>query len=226
MPVNGFYFSQLDKLQTSLVHMGNLAGGLVGDAVAALVSRDPVLAREVIERDNELDLLEDENEEHTIQIIALNQPVARDLRLVVALLRVNTTIERVGDLAVNIAQTALRLSDKPEMRPYVDIPRCYDLVREMWNDSMTCFATMDEQMARALRERDDKIDQANQETILQLIQISSENPSCIYQATNLLGVSKTLERIADLSVDISDEVVYVCRGEFRHARSFNGRRSA
>lgn len=226
MPVNGFYFSQLEKLQASLVRMGNLAGGLVGDSVAALVSRDPVLAREVIERDNELDLLEDENEELTIQIIALNQPVARDLRLVVALLRVNTTIERVGDLAVNIAQTAVRLSDKPEMRPYVDIPRCYELVRKMWDDSMVCFSTMDEQFARNLRDRDDMIDKANQETILQLLQISSDNPTCIYQATNLLGVSKSLERIGDLAVDISDEVVYVCRGEFRHARTHNGRKSA
>jgi phosphate transport system protein len=219
MPVNGFYFNQLERLQGSLVRMGELAGGLVADSVASLVARDPVLAREVIERDNELDRLEDENEEHTIQIIALNQPVAKDLRLVVALLRVNTTIERVGDLAVNIANAAIRISDKPEMKPYVDIPRCYDLVRNMWDDSIQCFSTLDEGMARALREKDDLIDRANQETIAQLLQISTSNPTCIYTATNLLGVSKALERIGDLAVDIADEVVYVCRGEFRHART-------
>lgn len=219
MPVNGYYFVQLERLQKSMVHMGDLAGTLLAESVAALVSKDPRLAEEVIARDSELDRLEDENEEHTIQIIALNQPVARDLRLVVALLRINTTIERVGDLAVNIAQTAIRLSDRPTMKPYVDIPSSYELVRSMWVDAMACFATMDEELARSLRERDDQVDRMNHQTIMQLLQISTDNPATIYQATNLLGVSKNLERIADLSVDIADEVVYVCRGEFRHARS-------
>jgi phosphate transport system protein len=219
MPVNGFFISHLHRLQDSMVRMGELAGSLVSDSVAALVTRDSVLAQEVILRDNELDRLEDEHEEHTIQMIALNQPVARDLRLIVALLRVNATIERVGDIAVNIAQTAQRLADKPVMRPYVDIPHSYDIVRSMWEDAIHCFSTLDESVAATLRERDDRIDRANQETILQLLQISTANPDYIYQATNLIGVSKSLERIGDLSVDIADEVVYARLGQLRHGRN-------
>ena len=219
MPVNGFYLSQVQRLQGSLTRMGELAGRLVADSVAAFVSRDLILAREVIERDLELNRLEDEHEELAIQIIALNQPVARDLRLLIAYLRINTAIEGVGDLAVNIAQSAVRIADRPTIRPYVDIPRTYELVRDMWDDSMRCFVNMDERLAAELRDRDDKIDKANQETIVQLIQISTEVPAQIYQATNFIGVSKNLERIGDLAVDIADEVVYAQRGELRHART-------
>lgn len=219
MPVSGYYLTQVDRLQTSVDRMGRLAGRLVGDAIAAVVAKDTTLAREVIERDNELDRLEDEHEELIIQIIALNQPVARDLRLLMALLRTNTTIERVGDIGVNVAQAAVRLADKPEIRPFVDIPRCYELVRGMWDDALRCFISMDEELASQLRDRDDQVDHLNEETIKQLLQISTESPGFIYQATNYIGISKSLEKIADQAVDIADEVIYARRGEFRHART-------
>lgn len=219
MPVSGTFLSQMERLQASIDSMGKLAGRIVGDAVASVVTKDTALARDVIRREDELDLLDDEHEEQIIQIIALNQPVARDLRMLMALLRTNTSIERVGDLATNIAQTTLRIADKPDLKPFVDIPRQYELVRSMWDDALACFASMDEPLAKELRDRDDQVDTLNEETIKQLIQISTENPSFIYQTTNFIGVSKSLERIADLSVDIADEVVYACKGEFRHART-------
>lgn len=219
MPINGFFLSQMQRLQASVLDMGDLAGRLVGDAVAAFVAKDPILAKEVIARDEELDRLEDEHEELTIQIIALNQPVARDLRLLIALLHVNASIERVGDLAGNIAGTALRLADKPTIKPYVDIPRNYELVRSMWDDALRSVSTLDEVLAHEIRERDDLVDRANEETILQAIQISTADPKQIYQATNIIGVSKALERIADIAVDVSDEVVYARLGELRHART-------
>lgn len=219
MPGSGFFLSQVDKLKDSLASMGELAGRQIADAVAAYVARDAILAQEVISRDSELDRLEDEHEELTIQIIALNQPVAGDLRMLVAFLRVNTSIERASDLAVNIAHTTLRLADKPPLRPYVDIPRTYDLVRRMWEDAIRCFATMDERLATELRDRDDQVDDINSETIRDLIAIGTQNPGQLYQVTNIIGVSKNLERAADLSVDIADEVVFVKSGKFRHART-------
>lgn len=219
MPVSFSYIHQVDALQHSLVRMGELAGRMMGDAVAAIVARDSVLAHDVIKRDCEMDSLEDEHEEHIIQVMALHQPVARDLRELVAYMRVNTSIERAGDLCLNIAHTAIRLADKPEIRPFVDIPRSYELVRKMWDDAIRTFAAMDVEAAEELRERDDLVDRANSDTIVQLIQISTDSPQQVYQATNIMGVSKALERIADLSVDIADEVVFACRGELRHART-------
>ncbi|CAN5409431.1 phosphate signaling complex protein PhoU [soil metagenome] len=219
MPVNAFYLTQIERLQASIVRMGNLAGKQLGDAVAAFVAKDTVLASEVIQRDEDLDRLEDEHEELTIQIIALNQPVARDLRFLVALLRINSTIERAADIASKVAKATIRLSDKPTIKPYVDIPRNYELVRSMWDDSIKCFETMDEALASELRDRDDILDRANEETIRQLIEISMENPSYIYQTTNFIGVSKAFEKIGDLGVDIADEVIYARRGILRHQRT-------
>ncbi len=219
MPVSGFYLSQVKRLQESLGHMGELANRQVGESVACFVTKDTVLAQEVIARDEELDRLEDEHEESIIQIIALNQPVARDLRLLIAYLRTNSSIERAGDLAVNIAKSAIRISDKPPMKPYVDVAQLYELVRALWDDGMRSLLTLDAKLAGELRDRDDKIDDLNQEIITQLIQIGTESPQHIYQATNLIGVSKNLERIADLAVDIADEVIYARLGELRHYRT-------
>lgn len=219
MPVNGFFLTQIDKAQRSIVQMGEHAATLLGKSVAAIMAKDVVLAREVINSDSDLDRMEDEHEETIIHLIALHQPVARDLRRLVAFLHVNSTIERVGDLAVNIAHAAIRISDAPSMRPFVDIPRNYEIVRAMWDDSIRYFDNLDDVSAGELRNRDDEIDRLNQETILQLINISRDHPDKVFQATNFIGVSKALERVGDLSVDIADEIIYVRRGELRHARS-------
>lgn len=221
MPVNGFFLTQIDKAQRSIVKMGEYAGDLLGKSVAALMAKDPVLAREVIQGDDDLDRMEDEHEEMIIHLIALHQPVARDLRRLVAFLHTNSNVERVGDLAVNIAQAAIRISDVPSMRPFVDIPRNYEVVRAMWDDSLRYFDGLDDAAAAELRVRDDEVDRLNQETILQLINISRDHPDKVFQATNFIGVSKALERVGDLSVDIADEIIYVRRGELRHARSLH-----
>lgn len=218
MPVSGFYLTQVKRLQDSLGNMGELAGKQVGEAVAAFLTKDTILAQEIINRDEELDRFEDDHEETIIQIIALNQPVARDLRQLIAYLRTNSSIERVGDLAVNIAKSAIRISDKPTMRPYVDVAQLYELVRALWEDAMRSFLTLDEALASELPERDDKVDDLNQEIITELIKIGTESPQHLYQATNIIGVSKNLERVADMAVDIGDEVVYARIGELRHHR--------
>ena len=219
VPISGLYLSQVRRLQESVDAMGHLAGTLMDDAITALLKGDANLAAEVIERDNELDRLDDGHEEQIIQIIARNQPVACDLRLLMALLRTNTNIERVGDITVNMAQATLRLADKPTLHERVDIPRTYHLVKSMWDDALKCFLNMDDELAAQLRERDDQVDEVNQETITNLINISTAEPSFIFQTTNLIGISKSLEKIADQAVDIADEVVYARRGEFRHARA-------
>jgi len=221
MPVSGRYLTQVRRLQESVDDMGKLAGSLMDDAISAVIHGDTTLASAVIERDNDLDRLDDEHEEEIVQIIAQNQPVARDLRLLVALLRTNTNIERVGDITVNLAQAALRLADKPALHSRVDIPRTYKLVRAMWDDALKSFLTMDDLLAAQLRSRDDKVDEVNQETITKLIQISTADPAFIFQTTNLIGISKSLEKIADQAVDIADEVLYAQRGEFRHARALH-----
>lgn len=219
MSAHGHMQYQIDQLQESLIAMGELAGKAFGESIAALVSKDVLLAREVIQRDSELDRLEDDHEEHTVQLIALNQPVARDLRLLIAFLRINTSIERTGDLAVNIAQSTIRLADLPSIKPFVDIPRSYELVRAMWENTMQAFSNLDDKLAREVIASDDAVDRLNHETIIQLIEISRDAPEYIYQTTNLIGVSKALERIGDLAVDIANEVLFARRGEIlRHAR--------
>lgn len=218
MPVSGTYLNQVNKLQSSLMNMGELCAKLIGDAVAALVANDEVLAEEIIRRDNDLDQLEDEHEEWVMRMIALNQPVAQDLRLLIAFLRINEAIERAGDIAVNLAQAVNRTHDLPRIQPYVDIPHNYELARNMWDGALRAFSKMDESLARKTREQDDLLDKANRETIQQLLQIGERSPQHLHMITNMIGVSKALERIGDLSVDICDEVVFVREGELRHAR--------
>ncbi len=218
MPVSGSYLNQIKKLQASLNQMGELCAKLMGDAVAAVVANDEILAEDVIRRDDQLDSMEDEHEEWIIRMIALNQPVAQDLRLLIAFLRINEAIERAGDIAVNLAQASKRTCDLPRIQPYVDIPHNYELARSLWDGALQAFAKMDEKLAREIRDRDDSLDEANRETIQQLLQIGERSPQHLHMITNMIGVSKALERIGDLSVDICDEVVYVREGELRHSR--------
>ncbi|MCC6546527.1 phosphate signaling complex protein PhoU [Candidatus Sumerlaeota bacterium] len=221
MPINGRFLAEMESLKLSIDGMGRLAGKLMDDAISAVLNGDAALANSVVDRDNELDRLDDEHERQLIQIIARHQPVACDLRLLMAMMRTNTNIERVGDIAVNIAQAAMRLADKPPLHSRVDIPRTYKLVRDMWDEALKVCMSVDDLRAAELRSRDDKVDEENQEMITTLIQVSMEEPQFAFQATNLIGISKALEKIADQAVDIADEVVYARRGEFRHARALH-----
>lgn len=218
MSVNAPFFKELEQLKTSLVLMGENASGLLSDAVASYVARDTLLAREVIERAEELKQSEDSHEERTVQIMALNSPVARDLRLLVAYLRVNSTIKRAGGLCTNIANTTLRMANKPPIRPYVDIPFAYNLVHTMWEDSIRSFSELNGELAAHVAKCDDEADRVNRDTIRQLLEIGSAYPEKIFEVTNLIGLSKTLERIGDLSVDISEIVIYVREGKHRSSK--------
>lgn len=217
------FLTSMGRLQRSIVSMGELAGAQLGKAISAYVARDAFLAAEVLTLDDRLDALELEHEERVIQLIALNQPVARDLRLLIACLRANNDIEYVGDIAVNIAQSVHRLAPLPPMRPFVDIPQSYETARSMWDDSLRCLAELDVDLARDLRQRDDHMDALNKRLIQQLNEIAASSPEYVFQATNIIGISRSLEHVADIAVDIAEEVIFATRGEvLRHPRMIAG----
>ena len=179
------------------------------EAMTALVERDREQAQRVIEQDQEIDRREVELEEECLKILALHQPVATDLRFVAACIKIDNDLERIGDLACNIAERAISLSDQ--------LHEMMELGALMLRDSLSAFVEADPELARAVCKRDDQVDDLNRKVIRDLLQAMHRDPSTISQALELISVSKALERIADHTTNICEDVVYLVEGQIiRH----------
>lgn len=204
------HFEQdLDALKEHLLLMGGRAESVVQKAIRALERRDASLAREVFADDHIIDRQEIEVEERCIRLLALQQPLARDLRFITAALKISNDLERVGDHAVNIAGSALRLSEEPELKPLVDIPRMEQLATAMLREALDNFVRQDSESARRLVRRDDEVDNLNRQVFRELISFMVEDPKTISRALELILVARNLERVADLATNIAEEVVFI-----------------
>ena len=204
------HFEQdLDALKEQLLLMGGRAESVVQKAIRALERRDASLAREVFADDHIIDRQEIEVEERCIRLLALQQPLARDLRFITAALKISNDLERVGDHAVNIAGSALRLSEEPELKPLVDIPRMEQLATAMLREALDNFVRQDSESARRLVRRDDEVDNLNRQVFRELIPFMVEDPKTISRALELILVARNLERVADLATNIAEEVVFI-----------------
>jgi phosphate transport system protein len=204
------HFEQdLEALKEQLLLMGGRVENSIHKAIRALERRDEGLALDVVREDLVIDQHEIDIEERCLRLLALQQPLARDLRFITASLKISNDLERIGDHAVNIAGSAQRLGPEPPLKPLVDIPRMQVLASGMLRDALDSFVRRDADAARKLVLRDDEMDQLNRQVFRELISFMIEDPRTITRALELVLVARNLERVADLTTNIAEEVVFI-----------------
>lgn len=203
---------ELDTLKTRLAEMAGLAEEAVRNAVAALLQRDQDRARVVIEQDSAIDDLEVDIEERSVKLLALQQPMARDLRLITMAMKISSDLERVGDHAVNVAETVHWLVESPLFPVVPEIEEMVRLSTLMLKDALDAFIRGDTALAREILERDDRVDELHENSFRILLTHMMEDPRKISAGMDLLLVSGNLERIADLATNISEDVIYMVEG--------------
>lgn len=209
--------SDLANLEKLLLRLGSQVEQAMKEVMAALVERNPDLARQVIQRDREIDIREVELEEECLKVLALHQPVATDLRFVAACIKIDNDLERIGDLVCNIAERSISLSDMAPVRLSQKLRQMMELGMDMLRDSLSAFVREDPSLARAVCKRDDTVDELNREVIRELLSEMYGDPTFIAQAVELISVSKALERVADHTTNIAEDVVYLVEGQIiRH----------
>lgn len=208
---------ELADLKTKLARMAGLAEDQIDKALTALVARDTALACEVIERDHKVNAMDVEIDESCIQLLALHQPAARDLRLVTTAMKLSTELERISDLAESICERAIELNEEPQLKPYIDIPRMGSLARVMVKESIDAFVKEDAMLARKVIGDDDFVDDLMEQLFRELLSFMMENPQTISRAIRLSFIAKSLERVADHATNIAELVVYLVEGKIiRH----------
>lgn len=200
---------ELEELKGQLLLMGGHTEAIIQKSVEALKRRDPRLATGVFEDDKAIDRLEIDVEERCVSLLALRQPLAADLRVITAALKISNDLERMGDHAVNIASCAQRLAQVPPLKPLVDIPRMAEMAAAMLRDALDAYVRRDAVTARRLCRRDDEVDNLNRQIFRELLSFMMEDPTTITRAMDLILVARNLERVADLATNIAEEVVFI-----------------
>lgn len=199
----------LKALQEKLLNLGTLVAQAQEQSVRSLAERDEALAREVIAGDQAINHLQREIEEECLQLIAGQQPVARDLRMIFSVASIASELERMGDHAKGVAALALRLIDQPMLKPLIDVPRMAGIGREMLMGQLDALVRCDTEAARRLAARDTEVDQLNDQVFRELLIIMMTDPRTITRATYLLWVAHNLERFADRTTNIGERVIFL-----------------
>jgi phosphate transport system protein len=200
---------ELNELKTRLLLMGGRAEAIVHKSIDALKRRDAALAEEIFADDRAIDQMELEIDDRCIRLLALRQPVGQDLRFITSALKIVNDLERVGDHAVNIAQSALKLVRESELKPLIDIPRMADIATHMLTEALDAFVRNDAASARAILTEDDEVDHLKDQLFRELLSYMLEKPETITRALELILVSRNLERVADLATNVAEEVVFI-----------------
>ena len=208
---------ELADLKTKLLRMAAQTEDQIDKALTALVTRDSALAREVIERDHEINALDVEIDEESIRLLALHQPAARDLRLVTTAMKIATELERISDLAENVCERTIELNEEPQLKPYIDIPMMGNMARMMVKQSIDAFVKDDSTLARKVLTDDDYVDDLMEQLFRELLSFMIEDTQTISRAIRLSFIAKYLERMADHATNIAELVVYLVEGKIiRH----------
>lgn len=220
------FHDQLERLKQRLLDMSDLATSLLDLSVDALLSRDESMAESVISGDGELDALELELEDQAINLLATQQPMARDLRFIIASIKVTNDLERVGDHAVNIAQSAIRIAATTTViTPDPEIAEMARRARQMLRDSLTAFVRADGALGREVCRADDEVDAMHNSIFRILVTHMMEDGRTITPSLELLLVSRNLERVADLATNIGEDAVFLAEGkQIKHRREDIGPR--
>ncbi len=204
---------ELDTLKERLLWMGSLAERAVNQATQALLEGDEARAKRVIAEEPAINEMQIEIDDRVMQLLALHQLMAADLRFVLAVSRINADLERIADQALNIAESAQRLVRHPRVKPYVDLPRMSQIAEEMVRDSLNAVVSKDVEQARSVLSRDDQVDGLRDQVFRELLTYMMENSSVVFPAFELILVAKNLERVADHATNIAEDVIYMVAGQ-------------
>ncbi len=211
------FHEELDALKQTLLAMGALVEDQIRRVMRALVERDEALARDVIERDHQVNAYDVEVDEKCVELLARYQPAASDLRFLTTAMKIVTDLERIGDQAVNIAQRALELNREAQLKPYIDLPRMAAKSQQMVKDALDAFVARDAGLARDVCARDSEVDALKEQVFRELLTSMMGDPKTIARALHLILVSRFLERVADHATNIAEMVVYMIEGKIvRH----------
>ena len=207
------YERDLKDVKESLVYLGALVEKAIDKAVKALLDRNSDLARNTIAGDRVIDRLDEEIEEKCITLLALRQPIARDLRFITTAIKINGHLERIGDMAVTIAKRAIALNEEPQLKPYIDLPRMAEIAEGMIRNSLDALIQEDVTLANRVRREDDIIDKLNEQIFRELLTFIMEDPRTTHRALLIMQISKNLERISDHAKSIADMVIFQVTGK-------------
>jgi phosphate transport system protein len=217
--INIRLIKEIDNLKKKILALGTIVEEFVQLAVKAINQRDENLAQKIIDRDEEIDRMEVELEEDCLKLLALYQPVASDLRFIIAVLKINNDLERIGDLAVNIAQRAQQLSKKEKVNIPFDYPTMSEKVKAMLRNSLDSLVNLDAKLANEVCLADNEVDEIHRGMYKLVEEAIRNNVDKIESITPYLGVSRLLERIADHATNIAEDVIYMIEGEIvRHKK--------
>ncbi|MFH1708483.1 MAG: phosphate signaling complex protein PhoU [Planctomycetota bacterium] len=212
--------TEMARLKKAILGLAAVVERSVGRAVQALEKRDARLAQELIDADAEIDHTEVDIEEECLKILALHQPVAVDLRLIVAVLKINNDLERVGDLGVNIAERALHICNQPPIELAFDFAGMHHTALGMLGRSLDALMKLDAELARSVRSQDDEVDEMNRRMYAVFGQAVRANPDKVEVLLSYLSTVRHLERIADYATNIAEDVIYLVEGQIvRHQPS-------
>ena len=208
---------ELMQLKEKILKMGAMVETSIKDSVNSLVERDNELAKKIIDKDHQINALDVEIDEDSIRLIALRQPKAGDLRFITTAMKITTDLERMGDMAVNIAERALELNEEPILKPYIDIPRMKEIAQGMTRDALDAFVRKDKKLAMDVIMRDDEVDDLQHEVLKELAFFMVQDPTTVTRAMKISFVAQYLERIADHTTNIAEMVIYLIEGKIiRH----------
>jgi len=204
---------ELKDLKEKLLEMASRAEEQIGLAVRSLKDRQHAMACEVLDKEEAINRLDIEVDEMAMRMLALRQPMAADLRFITGAMKISSDLERIGDLAVNIAERTLELLKFPQLKPLIDIPRMAEMAQGMVRDALNSFVNGDADLARNVVLRDDEVDQLNGQIFRELLTFMMEDASTIPRAVDLILVGRHLERIADHATNIGEDVIYMVKGK-------------
>jgi len=204
---------ELNQLKEKLLRMSSLAEKAISSSIKALIDRDDELALQVAKSDDPINMLEIEIEEFCLKLLALHQPQAGDLRFIIAAMKINNDLERIGDLAVNIAKITKYLIKIPVVKSLSEISDMAKAAQRMLKDSLDSFVNKDAQLAKDVCRRDDEVDDMNKKIFMDFLRSVSQDEKTVERAVDLILIAKNFERIADHSTNICEDVIYLVEGK-------------
>jgi len=213
MEIRTTFHKKLREIQDEVLVMGSMVGKAITSSVKALKERDLDLAHQIIAGDQKINSKRFEIEEKCIQLIATQQPMASDLRIIVAILNITTEIERIGDYAAGISRVVIMIGDEPPLKPLVDIPRMAEQTVDMLRRSLDALINRDAEVAKKIATEDNLVDQLYDQVFRELLTFMAEDPKTITRATRLVWVAHNLERAADRVTNICERVVFIVTGK-------------
>ncbi len=213
------YEQGLRELKEEILQMGGVVEVMIARSMKGLVERNSNIAEEVIAKDPEVNRLEVAVDGHCVELLALHQPAASDLRFITIGLRASKDLERMGDLAVNISEQSLALNKEPQLKPYVDLPRMAEKTQQMVKQALDAFVKRDADLAQRVCEMDDEVDSLNDRVFDELVELMEKDSTAVSRSVRLILVARHLERIADHATNIAEEVIFMVKGkDIRHGQ--------